>query len=294
VKKRIFSILLVAALVITGTIGATGMSVSAAEENAASISDTVRASANSIRVLSDTEIAYLSNLPDNIVSTKEGYEQAEKYRLEAVRLAEKGIEKLVSQSQLLRLDTVNLGTDRTFYDAGWGVYWSETWGTIDDGNCYSTSYLEQNQDEANIMLMAGAGGAASIAWVGNQFTVSGSGSQQANISMSVDYVGYLDAYAVPGGSVGINIDLVIRDDTTETEYSTEILDYSIGLGSNQWDVSINAGDSLVLQAGHQYTVYLALTASAGISGIGYIVNDWGRFDADTGQYANYSYINIDF
>jgi len=269
VKRRIFSILLVFTLVITGTIGASGMGVLAAEEQKTVTTD------------------------NTMSSSQEANKLAEEARLEALKLAREGINKLASQSQQLRLDTVYLGTDRTFYDAGWGLYWSEEWGAV-NGDCYSQSFLETNQAEANLVYYAGTGGAASIAFVGNQFSVSGSGSQYANIYISGSYLGGIDVAMAGGSSAVTDISFVVKDDTTETEYSTSILNASLGFGGDAWGDSFNKGIGILLQAGHQYSAYLSLEASAGVWGIGYLNSDWGRFDWDTGEYANWSYITIDF
>jgi hypothetical protein len=229
--------------------------------------------------------------PNSSQYSVDGYTKAETYRLEAITLAEKGIEKLASQSRPMRLDTVYLGTDRTFYDANWGIYWSEQYGTPTD-ELHSQSYLEDNQAEALVDYNLGGGGAG-IAWVGNQFTVSGSGSQYATISMSGNYTGSIFTAAVFGGSSGVDIVLVVKDDTTGLVSPLNILNTSTGFGDFEWDQNFNYGMVVNLQANHSYSVYISLTASCGLVGAGFVTSDWGRWD-DIGEHVNYSYISIDF
>jgi hypothetical protein len=256
-------------LVLVGTIGTSGIGVLAAEEN-----QPVTTS-------------------DTVISSQEANKLAEEARLEALKLVREGINKLASQLQPTRSDIVYLGTDITFNYAEWGLYYSDEWGMV-NGDCYSQSFLDIKQAEANLVYYIGSGGAACTAQVGNDFTVSGSGSQYANIYIVGSYLGGIDVAVFPGGSAVTDINFIVKDNTTGTEYSTSILHAYLDIGEDIWgDDNYNEGISILLQAGHQYSAYLEL--EAGIWGGGNINSDWGRFDWDSsGEGANWSYITISF
>lgn len=258
--------------------------------------------ANSVKVgeyrsrykLSPQEQALVDAIAAGTISWEDAYQQAEQFRLEAVEKAREEISKLADQSPSThRLDTVYLGTNRSFSSAGWGVYWS---GYSPD-YCESLVVLSGNNAYATTTFgPLGLGSAAANAWVGNQFTVAGSGSRVANISVAGSYIGDLFATAVGGSSAGVEIYLVVKDDTAGTSFSTQITSRSEGFGISRIPLtSFNRGLSVLLQAGHDYSAYISIEASASLYGAGMAGSQWGTPSiGDYSKYVKFTSISITF
>jgi hypothetical protein len=154
--------------------------------------------------------------------------------------------------------------------------------------------MGMKQDEAVSIVGSGSLGSAwAYAQVGKQFYVSGSGSQFANIRISGWINGYL--LVISAGSTSVTIDFVVWDETTNTKYTTNILNQSRGLvGGDTWNEAFNKGIGMNLESGRNYTAYLQLRVSSGVWGVGASFSDWGDQDGDSGQYAKYTDITVDF
>jgi len=104
--------------------------------------------------------------------------------------------------------------------------------------------------------------------------------------------------AVAGGSSNSNVDLVVKDMTTGTEYTTNVYSQSAGgVGLFEVDEDFNSGITVDLQAEQDYVVYLELQTSASVYGVGEARSDFGPQDPDIvydGEGAWYSSVTIDF
>lgn len=249
-------------------------------------------SGNKPVALSDLELKLISEIPDDAKVTAEDIQMAEKMRLIAEEEMNEAINNNKPAEASLSRSTVTLGTDATFYTADWGST-DKGKSQLPVGVWDSDYYLDIKQDEAVSIIGSGFGSAWAYAQVGKQFTVSGTGSQSANIRMSGHISGYL--FVILAGSTSVKIDLVVLDETTSTKYTTNILNESRGLaGWDDWYQSFNQGVNVNLQAGHDYTSYLELKVSSGVWTTGAAYSDWGRQDGDSGQWAYYNSIVVDF
>lgn len=247
--------------------------------------------------LSDYEKSLITQISVDAKVTEEDITIAEKMRMMAEEEMDKSIEMDVSSGGILDYySAVYLGTDQTFYYADWGDK-DKGKSLLPTGIWESDYYLYPARDEAVVILgPPGVGGAWAYAQVGKQFTVVGSGSRTANIRMEGFYEGYL--FPLAAGSAGIELNLVVKDNTTGAKYSTSILNESRSVaGYYEWVEAFNVGKMVLLQAGHDYTVYLELKASGGVAFEGGAFSDWGRQDGDYGgydEYAEFYSISIDF
>lgn len=226
-------------------------------------------------------------------------EAAEKIRKEIEQEMEKEIDASVEsslQGETIQLTggSVYLGTDKTFYDADTGDKGTSTWG-LAPWFYESEYYLSTKKDEAaSLVGPGGYGGAGAWCWVGKSFHVYGSGSQTANVMMPGHLWGLTTAFA--GGSSNSNVDLVVKDVTTGTEYTTNVYSQSAGgVGWFEVDKDFNSGVTVNLQAGHDYVVYLEVQTSASVYGVGEAGSDFGPQDGDySGEGAWYFSVTVDF
>ena len=195
--------------------------------------------------------------------------------------------------QILAYDSVYLGTDKTFSNADYGTYGESTWGLAPwfYGSDY---YLSSKKAEASSVVGPGGyGGAGAWSMVGKQFYISGTGSQTANIRMA-GHMNGLTSAAV-GGSSSTEINLVLWDLTTGTEYRTPIYSKShAALGWTPVDRDFNNGVAVNLESQHYYIALLEVITDAATYGIGGGGSDFGRFDGDSGEEVWYSDITVDF
>lgn len=207
---------------------------------------------------------------------------------------DQSVDNIAKDSQITAWDPVYLGTDKTFTTADYGNKGSSTWGLAPwfYGSDY---YLSLNKDEAaSVVGPGGYGGAGAWSWVGKTFSVYGSGSQTANIRTPGYIWGLTTAFA--GGSSNSVINLVVKDITTGTAYTTNVYSQSAG-GAGWFEVNqpFNNGVTVNLQAGHNYIAYLETQSSAATYGVGEAGSDFGRQDGDySGEGAWYYSITVDF
>lgn len=239
-----------------------------------------------------------TKLDSNTKGSQEDLQKAEKIREEINLASRKAIESSLKNAtkdtHILVWDTVNLGTDKTFYTADTGNKGSYTWGLAPwwYGSDY---YLSSNKAEASSLVGPGGyGGVGAWSWVGKQFYVSGAGSQAANVRAN----GHIWGLTTAAGSAvsNVQINLVLWDATTGTRYSTNIYSKSeSGLGWTEVNSDFNSGIGVTLQAGHYYIAYLELITDAAVYGYGEAGSDFGRFDGDySGEGAWYYSITVDF
>lgn len=240
--------------------------------------------------------------------SKKNFEESEKIRKHLNKIVKKDIEKSFQEQtkeiqahqksgqdvQILTYTSVPLGTDVTFYTADTGNKGKSSWGLAPwwYGSDY---YLTSGKSEASSLVGPGGyGGVSAWSWVGKQFYVSGSGSQAANIRMAGHMWGLTSAAA--GGSSSVEINLILWDASTGTEYSTPIYRKSEGgLGWTEVNSNFNNGVAVTLQGGHYYTALLEVITDASVYGAGEAGSDFGRFDGDySGEGVWYNSITIDF
>jgi hypothetical protein len=223
-------------------------------------------------------------------------EQAEQIRA----IIEKDMRKSMDMAtdkigrSILTYDTVYLGTDRTFTTADYWNTGTSSWGVAPmwyGANAYQNT---KRDEAASSVGPGGYGGAGAWAQIGKTWTVSGSGSRSANIRMSGYMYGLTSAFA--GGTGNSVINLVVKDLTTGTTYSTNI--YNQGAGGAGWyevNQNFNNGVNVNLQAGHSYAAYLELQTSAAVYGAGMGGSDFGPYDGDyAGEGTYYNSIIVDF
>lgn len=200
----------------------------------------------------------------------------------------------VRQLTATATSTVTLGTDATFTTADYGNSGTSTWGAVP--SIKGADYVKSSKKarEAVVAGPGGAGGAGAWAWIGKQFTVSGSGSRAANIRMTGYLYGLTSAFET-GGSATSEVYLRVKDTTTGTTYNSLV--YSVSrstLGYVIVDRSFNNGIGINLQAGHSYIAYLSVSGSAAVTGAGEAGSDFGPQDGDDEGYVKYNSIVIDF
>ena len=250
----------------------------------------------SANALSSEEQALVYAISAGTISRVEADQRADQFRIQAVEKAREEMNKLAAQGSAAKgRDVVYLGTNKTFYNSGWGVYWAES--TTYLGTCESLVILQGNKNFATTSYnAAGLGAGAATAWVGNQFSVSGSGSRVASVSVSGSYIGKVFAAAAGGASAKVDMYLVVKDDTTGIQYPTLILSHSESFGGGSVSLTyFNKGVTVLLQGGHDYSAYISLEASASLYGVGSASSEWGNpVSPDFGKYMTYSSISINF
>lgn len=196
--------------------------------------------------------------------------------------------------QPFTLDTVYLGTDRTFSNADRGDKGISNSGLAPLWIGCNYDYGSKKDTAATLIGPGGWGGGTAWSWVGKEFYVSGSGSRTANIYITGHYYGLLSAAA--GGASDVTIRLVVKDQSNGQQmYTTIYQDHEFGWGWSEVNNNINQGININLQAGHSYIVYLELVTSATVAGAGEGGSDFGPDDGDyNGEGAWYSSITIDF
>jgi len=194
----------------------------------------------------------------------------------------------------LTVDTVYLGTDRTFTTADYWNTGTSSWGLAPMFYGASTDPGARKDRAATVVGPGGYGGAGAWSQIGKTWLVSGTGSRSANIRMSGYMYGLTSAFA--GGTGNTVINLVVKDLSTGTTYSTNI--YSQGASGAGWCVvnqNFNSGVNVNLQAGHAYAAYLELQTSAAVYGAGEGGSDFGPQDGDDdGEGTYYNNIIVDF
>ncbi|MDD2613711.1 MAG: hypothetical protein PHH67_00055 [Methanosarcina sp.] len=249
-------------------------------------------STKSIYCAENEIISKLSSNQTSSENSKKAEELINKIKAQNEQEISDSVNKSTSE-QISILSTVTLGTDATFTNADCGDSGTSSWGAAPclKGSDYIKS--SRRAREAVLTGPGGYGGGGAWAWVGKSFYVSGSGSQSANIRMTGYLYGLTSAAA--GGSSSSDVDLVLKDSTTGTSYSTSI--YSVSCGGLGWenvDQSFNKGLSVTLQGGHSYIAYLKVAGSASTYGIGEAGSDFGPGDGDDEGYVSYSSIIVDF
>jgi hypothetical protein len=229
--------------------------------------------------------------PENV---KKAEELRDKIRAKSLQEISDSVNESINTKQLQTLSTVTLGRDATFTNADCGNSGTSYSGITPNckGADYSKSYRRAR--ESILIGCPGYSQGSAWAWVGKSFSVSGSGSRSANIRMAGHIYGLTSAAA--GGASSTNIDLIVKDTTTGTSYSTTIYSKSCGgVGWYECNQNFNKGVSVTLQAGHSYKVYMRIDGSTSAYAVAEAGSDFGPFDGDDeGECVKYSSIVVDF
>lgn len=244
-----------------------------------------------------TEEKIISSIPSNqnsVENITKAKELLEKVKAQNLQEISDSVNKSTSGTQIKSATTVTLGTDKTLTTADIGNSGTSTSGAVPNFKDadYSTSY---RRARASVLIGPGGYGTGGAwAWVGKSIYVSGSGSRSANIRMAGNIKGETSAFA--GGQSNTDINLIVKDTTTGTSYTTSIYSQSAGgVGDYIVDESFNDGISVTLQAGHYYNIYVSVDGSTAVYYAGEAGSDFGPGDGDDGgQKVSYSSIVIDF
>jgi len=217
----------------------------------------------------------------------------EELKFDTKRKVEEELNNQLAQNSLTRTSTVNLGTNAYFTDADYKYDWISRSGLVVNQGKSSVN-LSMKSAEVYSYLRGGVYGSEAVGvYLGKKFTVVGSNSQSANISMLGIHGGSLASFVAGSSTADIDIELVVKNINNGVEWSTKILSASRSFGSWPYNLTTyNKGVQLNLQAGHSYYVYVKIIAGTAMSALGgQVESAWGY---DPNRIVTYASISVTF
>ncbi len=258
-------------------------------------------------IVSMAFVSTVSAEGDQVV-TEEEKRQLEKFQKDSKKEMKDSIRKSLEKSKNQILDNnpemsinafteVPKGTDTTFSTTDWGNKDNSGWGTASSDADYYTS---ERKAEATSRATLGAGQSWGWAQIGKEFSVSGTGGQQADITIN----GWQKTLTLVGGAAAseMTVNAILFDTTSNNIKSTRQIYHWSGTafpGGETKDQTFSSTQNVYLESGHNYIMYIQVETSASS-----LVYGEGASDALTdrdlpsfGQYKGYlriDSINIDF
>lgn len=176
---------------------------------------------------------------------------------------------------------VPLGADQFFGDMETGDSWGNWSGDV-IGNAGSGTDLNADRAEAAALAVSGLGEIDQYAWVGIPFTVTGDGSQSADVTISGNWQGRV--LTTPSGTIELTIKAFVENKTTGAVWESQIHQNSGSFIDGYVYNMPSYSETLTpeLEAGNTYRAYAQIHAHASVSGLADASCDFGPGDGDNG------------